>query len=186
MNDSIREQPELFEEFESKIFKHKDKWLPYKFGNLYNAGMHSYTKLATIKDQFKSSCKNQSLENKDFSVFQILDKISELEKINETFHFKFNKQDESVKHVTNSSPLYISIKKAFTPFAVLHMLRQIQIAFSLKEQIVIEDLGNFYFEHSQDFERDMNSETIENVLKCLKSKSQDSDLFKKVITYSPN
>lgn len=69
----------------------------------------------------------------------MLDKLSELEKINETFHFKFNKDDESVKHVTHNSALYISIKRAFTPYAVLHMLRQIQIAFSLKDHIQITE-----------------------------------------------
>ena len=59
------------------------------------------------------------------TVFSILKKVEELEGINETFFYKFKQSDDSVKYVTNNSALYISIKKAFTPYAVLQMLRQI-------------------------------------------------------------
>jgi len=52
-----------------------------------------------------------------------LKKTEELERINETYYFKFNYQDESVKNAINNSAIYMSIKKAFTPYAVLHMLR---------------------------------------------------------------
>lgn len=114
--------------------------------------MHSFTKLATIKENFKSqSTQKHSVENSEFSVFQMIDKVSELEKINETFHFKFKKEDESVKHVTNNSALYISIKRAFTPYAVIQMLRQIQIAYTLKDSIKITEKFPLLFytlEHS--------------------------------------
>lgn len=33
----------------------------------------------------------------------------------------------------------MSIKKAFTPYAVIHMLRQIQIAYSMRDQIEIQE-----------------------------------------------
>jgi hypothetical protein len=65
--------------------------------------------------------------------------VEDLERVNETFFFKFNQEDESVKYVTNTSALYISIKRAFTPYAVLQMLRQIQIAYTLKEKIKITE-----------------------------------------------
>ena len=43
----------IHKKFEKKIFVHKDLWLPYKFQTIYNAGLHSYTKMATIKDIFE-------------------------------------------------------------------------------------------------------------------------------------
>lgn len=73
------------------------------------------------------------------SIFEVLKKVEKLENINETYFFNFKQDDESVKYVTSNSALYISIKKAFTPYAVLHMLRQIQIAYSMKDQIAITE-----------------------------------------------
>jgi len=45
--------------------------------------------------------------------------VEALERVNETFYFKF---DKKVDELSNSA-LYITIKKAFTPFASLHMLK---------------------------------------------------------------
>ena len=47
--------------------------------------------------------------------------------------------DESVKEVTNNSAIYMSIKKAFTPYGVLHMLRQLQMAHKLSQFLSVEE-----------------------------------------------
>ena len=57
------------------------------------------------------------------TVFTLLEKCEEMERINETYYFKFSMNDETMQEITNNSAIYMSIKKAFTPYAVLHMLR---------------------------------------------------------------
>jgi hypothetical protein len=43
------------------------------------------------------------------------------EKCNETFFFQFGKAGEAM----HNTALYLAVKKAFTPFAALHTLKQI-------------------------------------------------------------
>ena len=59
------------------------------------------------------------------TIGDVLSQIGELEKINESFYFKY--KESEVLHLTQQA-LYYSIKKAFTPFAVLYILKQMQIA----------------------------------------------------------
>lgn len=58
-------------------------------------------------------------ETNKSTVFTMLEQVEQLEKINETYYFKFKNEDESVKYATGSNPLYMSIKRAFTSYAVL-------------------------------------------------------------------
>lgn len=44
-----------------------------------------------------------------------------LEELNETFHFNFAK-NKGIENLTNGAQ-YLCIKKAFTPFAAMHMLK---------------------------------------------------------------
>ena len=54
------------------------------------------------------------------------------------------------------------------------------------ERVVLENLGNFYYNYTYEDLRDMNSEGIESCLKQIEEKSQNSELFKKVINYKPD
>jgi hypothetical protein len=47
--------------------------------------------------------------------------VERFEQLNETFFFQFDKKAEEI----SNSALYITIKKAFTPFASLLMLKQL-------------------------------------------------------------
>lgn len=147
LNKSFSQFDQSASKFEKEIFKYKDMWLPYKFSSTYTAGLHSYAKLATIKKIFDSelgATEPGHLKVKDFdpssdSIFTLVSKTEELEKLNETFFFKFREQDESVKAAINDSAIYMSIKKAFTPYAVLHMLRQLQLAYKLQDNLSVEE-----------------------------------------------
>lgn len=55
LNKNFAYYDNYHQEFEDRIFIYKDHWLPYKFQNDFTAGMHSYTKLATIKEIFENS-----------------------------------------------------------------------------------------------------------------------------------
>lgn len=59
------------------------------------------------------------------NVADLVSQVGELEKINESFYFKY--KESEVLHLTEQA-LYYSVKKAFTPFAVLYILKQMQIA----------------------------------------------------------
>jgi hypothetical protein len=50
--------------------------------------------------------------------------VQELEDLNETFYFKFDKKTQELAE----SALYITVKKAFTPFASMHTLKQLALA----------------------------------------------------------
>ena len=73
-------------------------------------------------------------------VKHLMAQLAQLEKINETLFFKFS--ESQVQHITNSA-LYLSVKKAFTPFAVLYILKQMQIADQLKRAITITEKSPF-------------------------------------------
>ena len=60
-----------------------------------------------------------------------------MEELNETFHFKFDKS-RGIESLTNSAQ-YLCIKKAFTPFAAMHMLKQIQLAQSRKKEVKLTE-----------------------------------------------
>ena len=60
-----------------------------------------------------------------------------LEELNETFHFNFAK-DRGIETLTNGA-YYLCIKKAFTPFAAMHMLKQIQMARSRKHDVKLTE-----------------------------------------------
>ena len=54
LNKSFTEFESFAKEFEDEVFSYKDYWLPYKFNSVYTAGLHSYTKMATIKEIFEN------------------------------------------------------------------------------------------------------------------------------------
>jgi len=64
----------------------------------------------------------------------MLEQLRSFEQHNEANHFKF--MEEETLPITEGSH-YICIKKAFTPFAVLHMLKQLQKA---QKQAQIEEV----------------------------------------------
>jgi hypothetical protein len=53
------------------------------------------------------------------SIAKIIKYVNHLETLNETFHFRFDKQAEALAN----QALYITVKKAFTPYAALHTLK---------------------------------------------------------------
>jgi hypothetical protein len=57
--------------------------------------------------------------------------VENFETTNETFHFKFDSKQEEF----SNSALYITIKKAFTPFASIHMLKQLIMAANSEYEI---------------------------------------------------
>jgi len=57
--------------------------------------------------------------------------VENFETTNETFHFKFNQTQEEL----TISALYITIKKAFTPFAAMHMFKQLILSVSTEFDI---------------------------------------------------
>ena len=63
--------------------------------------------------------------------------MSKLEDLNETFHFKFEKT-RGIETLTNGA-YYLCIKKAFTPFAAMHMLKQIQMAKARKNDVKLKE-----------------------------------------------
>ena len=97
LNKSFSDSEKYPKEFENKIFAYKDLWLPYKIATIYTAGLHSYTKLATIKEIFENEVGHmigddiqEKSESSSDSVFTLLEKAEDLEKINETYYFKFS------------------------------------------------------------------------------------------------
>ena len=108
--------------------QYKKLWKPFFFREQFTGGLHSYFRHTTIKRYFEDHLAD-TIEDKGRpegkSVQDMLVQVSDLEKINESFYFKYNERE--VMHLTQQA-LFFSIKKAFTPFAVLYMLKQMQIA----------------------------------------------------------
>ena len=120
----------------------------HEFSGVFTGGLHSYNRAATIDMKLKaplpvkvdkaparstySLAEQRSAHHKqalpvdecpDLSILNIMAHIEQLESLNETFYFKFDKQADQIAN----QALYITIKKAFTPFAALHMLKQLQL-----------------------------------------------------------
>ena len=55
LDNSFKDISETAKQFEQRLFAFKDYWLPYKFTGTYTAGLHSYTKLAVIKEIFDNA-----------------------------------------------------------------------------------------------------------------------------------
>jgi len=73
------------------------------------------------------------LKDTTLSLMDHLKHIERLEEINETWYFNF---DRSMGNITNSA-IYILIRKAFTPFAAMHMLKQMQLAIKYREDVTL-------------------------------------------------
>ena len=71
------------------------------------------------KNQASGICKLHG--ESSLSLKLILQHVLKLEELNETFHFKFEK-NRGIESLVNGA-FYLCIKKAFTPFAAMHMLK---------------------------------------------------------------
>lgn len=115
------------------LFAFKKLWKPFLFREQFTGGQHCYFRFSTIKKYFEEHAADMVKDNADRggpkpetkSIKELLGQVGDLEKINESFYFKY--REKEVMHLTQQA-LYFSIKKAFTPFAVLYMLKQMQIS----------------------------------------------------------
>jgi hypothetical protein len=108
--------------------QYKKLWKPFYFREQFTGGLHSYFRYTTIKRYFEdhlNDLKENRLQPDNKTLQDILVQVSDLEQINESFYFKY--KESEVLHLIQQA-LFFSIKKAFTPFAVLYMLKQMQMA----------------------------------------------------------
>ena len=80
-----------------------------------------------------------------------------------------------VKEAIEESALYMSIKKAFTPYAVLHMLRQMQMAIALRSQMSVEEKYPLLF-YTVSLELDGPLERVSHVIRSQVSQHGMSNL----------
>ncbi|TNV82043.1 hypothetical protein FGO68_gene12297 [Halteria grandinella] len=120
----------------------KKLWKPFLFREQFTGGQHCYFRYSTIKKYFEEHMEDMQKDNIDRGgpkpeskgIKEILMQVGDLEKINESFYFKY--KENEVMHLTQQA-LYFSIKKAFTPFAVLYMLKQMQISDQKKKEVLL-------------------------------------------------
>eukprot|EP00347_Sterkiella_histriomuscorum_P009181 403342210 len=143
----MSKQSSCYQQVDYTIIKYQKLWKPECFREDFTGGLHSYFRLKSIYRYFKDDEKDllqiaQNAYNQDVllpqakSVKDILDQLNELEQINETVYFKFNEAD--MNHLMQSA-LYLSIKKAFTHFAVTYILKQMQIAEQNRDLVELKE-----------------------------------------------
>ena len=63
--------------------------------------------------------KQKKILSVELSLKTLLGHVKKMEEFNETFHFQFKKKGE----LLSNGAFYLCIKKAFTPFGAMHMLK---------------------------------------------------------------
>ena len=137
--------------------------------DVFSGGNHTYNRTAAIIKQLQTSVQNQEGDPEEniqplktthaqensltqstrassvcknklditLSLETLLKHVQRFEELNETFGFRFE-SCKGIENLTNSAH-YMCIKKAFTPFAALHMLKQIQQAVANRRSVVLEE-----------------------------------------------
>lgn len=86
----------------------------------------------------EASLLGSQIRDTSLSINCLLKHVQAFEEMNETFFFKFE-NGSGLDNLTNSAQ-YICVKKAFTPFAALHMLKQIHLADMYREQATLKEI----------------------------------------------
>lgn len=96
---------------------------------------------STSASLLSSTTQENELKDTTISLQTLLKHVKIFEEMNETFHFKFDgKNGKKAANALINGAYYICIKKAFTPYATLHMLKQIQIAALRKDDVKLEEV----------------------------------------------
>ena len=140
-----------YQSYLKRIHSTKKMWLLQHLNDVFTGGIHSYNRSASIERQLQSKIVNEDENSRQarcecaqdlvsqttrassqicrlhgessLSLKLLLQHVLKMEDLNETFHFKFDK-NRGIDALTNGA-FYLCIKKAFTPFAAMHMLKQI-------------------------------------------------------------
>jgi hypothetical protein len=124
----LSSHPKCLTYIADNLMSFKKLWKPFLYKEQFTGGLHSYFRHTTIRGYYDEHREEMAKDNRERGtmgpegkgVFELLGQVGDLERINESFYFNY--KENEVLHLTQQA-LYFSIKKAFTPFAVLYMLK---------------------------------------------------------------